>query len=343
MKRTYMFFGMTFLFSFFMFTVNAWGAPYISFNSIKIGEAGIHTDIDIIDTNGKNLRNLTNHPALDCCAAWAPDGRSFAFVSRREGKSEIYIKTFNVVEARRLTNHPESNANPAWSPDGNWIAFVSIGKEERHIYKIDINGNNLKRLTHQGKSNINPAWSPDGQSIAFESIGNDGNGIFVMDADGKNPRQIINPLHVGGFLRSPAWSPDGKQIACTVDKDGVGIYIMDTDGQNARRISPHGTQSGNPAWSLDGKWIVYDAFDGGANPFQNLNADGGANPFQNRIGERHIFIVSVEGGESRQITQNTGQHYSPAWVPESFFSVSPTVDTQTTLWGRLKQDERMTQ
>ena len=154
----------------------------------------------------------------------------------------------------------------------------------------------------------------------------------MIDADGKNPRQIINQQHVGGFPSQPTWSPDGKQIACTVAKDGVGIYIMDTDGQNARRITPLGTWSGNPAWSLDGKWIAYDAFDGDANPFQNRI-----------IGERHIFIVSVEGGEPRQITQNTGQHYSPAWVPESFFSVSPTVDTQTTLWGRLKQAERMTQ
>ena len=59
MKRTYMLFGMTFLFSFFLLTVNAWGAPYISFNSNRTGQ----TDIYIIDTNGKNLRNLTNHPA----------------------------------------------------------------------------------------------------------------------------------------------------------------------------------------------------------------------------------------------------------------------------------------
>ncbi len=342
MKRTYMLFGMTFLFSIFMLAVNAWGAPYISFNSLKVGETGVYIAIDIIDTNGKNLRNLTNHPASGCCAAWSPDGRSFAFASNRDGNFEIYIKTFNVAQARRLTNHPEGSAgDPAWSPDGNWIAFVSTRTGERHIYKIDINGKNLQRLTNQGKFNHSPAWSPDGQSIAFDSFGNDGNGIYVMDADGKNPRQLINQRHGDGVPSHPAWSPDGKQIACTVAKDGLGIYIMDTDGQNARRISPLGTWSYSPTWSLDGKWIVYDAFDGGANPFQNLNPDGGANPLQNRIGERHIFIVSVEGGESRQITQNTGQHYSPAWVPESFFSVSPTVATQIALWGQLKQVERM--
>ena len=88
---------------FFLLTVNAWGAPYISFDSNRTGQS----DIYIIDTNGKNLRNLTNHPADDWSATWAPDGRSFAFASNRDGNSEIYIKTFNVAKVRRLTNHPE--------------------------------------------------------------------------------------------------------------------------------------------------------------------------------------------------------------------------------------------
>ena len=327
MKRLYMLFGMTLLFSFFLLTVNAWGAPYISFYSNRTGQS----DIYIIDTNGKNLRNLTNHPADDWSATWAPDGRSFAFASDRDAPFGIYIKTFNVANVRRLTNQPEFDSYPAWSPDGNWIAFVSNRTGESHIYKIDINGENLQRLTNQGKYNLDPDWSPDGQSIAFDVFGAP-SGLYVMDADGKHPRQLIDPFHVGGRPRDPAWSPDGKQIACVVNNNGDDIYIVDTDGQNARRVSSLGTWSRNPAWSPDGKWIAYNAYDEPiANPPDNPNAD------------LHIFIVSVEGGEPRQITQHPGQHYSPAWVPESFFSVSPTVDTQTTLWGRLKQAERMTQ
>ena len=333
MKRLYMLFGVTLLFSFILLAVNAWGAPYISFNSNRTGQ----TDIYIIDTNGKNLRNLTNHPAEDAGATWAPDGRSFAFGSNRDGNYEIYIKKFDEAQVRRLTNHPEddfdpvwSTSSPAWSPDGNWIAFAAERTGGYHIYKIDINGKNLQRLTNQGRYNLDPAWSPDGQSIAFGSIVF---GTDVMDADGKHPRSVR--LLVDGVVYSyfqPAWSPDGKQIACVVSDDGNDIYITDTDGRNARRISPLGIWSGNPAWSPDGKWIAYDAYDAEiANPLENPNA------------VRHIFIVSVKGGEPRQITQHPGRNYSSAWVPESFFSVSPTVDTQTTLWGRLKQVERMTQ
>ncbi len=135
-----MFFGMTFLFSLIVLAVNAWGASYISFYSNRTGQS----DIYIIDTNGKNLRNLTNHPAGDYSATWAPDGRSFAFRSNRDGAFEIYIKTFNEAQVRRLTNHPEgADSDPAWSPDGNWIAFISQRPDGHHIYKIDINGKNL--------------------------------------------------------------------------------------------------------------------------------------------------------------------------------------------------------
>ena len=324
MKRLYMLFGMAFLFSLFLLAVNAWGAQYITFHSDRTGQTD---DIYMIDTNGKNLRNLGS----GCCATWAPDGRSFAFVSNLDENNEIYIKTFNVAQAHRLTNHPELDYDPMWSPDGNWIAFVSMRTGAFDIYKIDINGENLQRLTNQGH-NDNPAWSPDGQSIAFNSIRNNRLGLYVMDADGKNPREILNPLHrIGPTPRSPTWSPDGKQFACSVTNEGDGIYIMDTDGQNARRVSPPGTWSYNPVWSPDGKWIAYEGYEA-----ENVNPHG-------IPAVRHIFIVSVEEGEPRQITQHPGRNYSPAWVPGSFFSVSPTVDTQTTLWGRLKQAERMAQ
>ena len=63
------------------------GKQYISFSSLRSGNLEIY----VIDTDGKNLRNLTNHPASDHSATWSPNGRSFAYVSHQDGKGEIYI------------------------------------------------------------------------------------------------------------------------------------------------------------------------------------------------------------------------------------------------------------
>ncbi|MDE0084168.1 MAG: hypothetical protein OXU23_00525 [Candidatus Poribacteria bacterium] len=84
----------------------------------------------------------------------------------------------------------------------------------------------------------------------------------------------------------------------------------------------------NPAWSPDGKWIAYGAEI--ENPWGNPNV------------AQNIYIVSVKSGKRQQITHDPGQNGEPAWVPEGFFSVSPTTNTKTTLWGMLKQTERAT-
>ena len=318
MKRTYT--GITPLLGLLLLTINAWAAPYISFTSNRTG----NSDIYVIDTDGENLRNLTNHPAYDYGATWAPNGRSFAFMSDRDGDYDIYIMKVNATKARRLTNNPELRiSGPAWSPDGNWIAFTSdVSKNQRYdIYKIDINGKNLQQLTDDEKYNFSPAWSPDGEQIAFYSRRDNG-GIYVMNADGKRIRRVSHPQDTGSL---PSWSPDGKHIAYYVGIAGGGIYIMDVNGRNSRRVTPLNIWSESPAWSPDGDWIAYDAeID---NPWGNPNVD------------QNIYIVSIDGGKPRQITTHAGKDRNPAWVPEGFLSVSPSAEKQTTLWGKLKQSE----
>ena len=194
-KRAYTIFAMISLLGLFLSTINAWAAPYISFSSNRTG----NYDIYVMDINGENLLNLTNHPSRDSDPTWAPNGRAFAFVSNRDGNAEIYIMNLNEAEPRRLTDRPESDTRPAWSPDGKWIAFSSsIPKKQSYdIYKIDINGENLQQLTDDGKYNFSPAWSPDGEEIAFYSRPNDNGGIYVMNADGKRIRRVMRPQDRG--------------------------------------------------------------------------------------------------------------------------------------------------
>ena len=47
-------------------------------------------EIYIIDADGKNLRQLTDHPAWDSKPVWLPDGRHIAFVSDRRGGFSTY-------------------------------------------------------------------------------------------------------------------------------------------------------------------------------------------------------------------------------------------------------------
>ena len=327
MKRhlIYIMFGTILLLAYFLLAANLYvyasDAPYIAFSSNR----DWNYDIYIMDIKGKNLQNLTNSPTDESKPAFSPDGHRMAYVSsRHDDNFEIYVMNLSTKVSYRLTNHPGYDDNPAWSPDGQWIAFDSNREGTYHIYKIQPNGENLQRLTHGVVDrNYNAAWSPDSQSIAFDSF-REAPGIYIMDADGGNQRRLPNQPLRG---HRPSWSPDGKQIAFSdrmlgghrdpLFGGGQDIYTLNVDGSQLRRRTRHPAEDYSPDWSPDGRSIVY---------YSRWN--------------QKYDIYLIEDGIGRhggQLTRHPANDMHPTWVPKGFFPVSPTAETQTTLWGRLKQ------
>ena len=76
MKRhlTYIMFGTTIILGYFLFAVNfyvyASDVPSIAFSSTRGG----NDDIYMMDINGKNLQQLTDHSARESAPTFSPDG-----------------------------------------------------------------------------------------------------------------------------------------------------------------------------------------------------------------------------------------------------------------------------
>jgi Tol biopolymer transport system component len=221
-------------------------------------------DLYIIKTDGSGeARLFDDNLSLSLYPAWSPDGSQLAFVSNRDGNSEIYTTNPDGGLQQRLTDNAAQDTGPAWSPDGRYIAFTSDRTGYEEIYTMDADGSNVIQLTHTQAANRHPTWSPDGKAIAFASNRDGYWQIYCMNADGSEPTNLSkNQIYDD---QEPAWSPDGQRIAFTALQVGSSyqeIYVMNADGSGRVRLTGAASAGGSgsdygPAWSPDGQWIAF--------------------------------------------------------------------------------------
>ena len=218
-----------------------WLRNALAFNTSRIVFASLRDgnfEIYVMDADGENQDNLTNHPAYDRLPDWSPDGTKIAFASRRNGDVyQIYVMDADGKNPIRLTDGPRRKEDPDWSPDGQQIAFVSWRDGGNEIYVIGADGQGLERVTHDLVGKWSPSFSPDGGRIAYYA--SEGfRHIYVVGVDGKNRKRLTHneENHWG-----PTWSPDGGAIAYASSNVGfpIGakIHLMTADGKYLKQLS----------------------------------------------------------------------------------------------------------
>ena len=258
----------------------------IAFRTTRTG----NSEIFVMNTDGSDQENITDHPEGDFLADWSPDGSQIAFDTNRSIGTAIFIMDRDGGNVRPLVNVPSHNVLPSWSPDGNRIVFDSTRDGNREIYIINVNGSGLTRITNNSASDWWARWSPDGGRVAFNTA-RDGNAeIYVMDANGANPVNLTN--HPAGDFR-PVWSPDGQRIAFYSSRDGNReIYVMNADGSGQRNLTNRRGDDWYPTWSPDGNRIAFTTF---------------------RDANREVYVMRSDGTQQRNLTNHPGDDWAPAW------------------------------
>jgi Tol biopolymer transport system component len=110
----------------------------------------------------------------------------------------------------------------------------------------------------------------------------------------------------------PRISPDGRRIAFESWRAGTTykeIWLADIDGSNVVQVT-HVTEdrespaagTGAPYWSPDGKYVVHNREEPSHGP-----------------GATNLWVVSVEGGSDRRLTNGSGRSAMPVWSRDGRF------------------------
>jgi len=127
-------------------------APDGSALALEIGE-----NVFVWSPTSRIYRQLTYAPQDGSRPAWSPDSRRIAFVSRRRGRSEIFVTQRDGTGTQLVVSMAEGAAvDPRWSPDGAALAFVYVpdarlaDMPERPaytIYTVELASGRLTRLS----------------------------------------------------------------------------------------------------------------------------------------------------------------------------------------------------
>lgn len=262
----------------------------------------------------------------DLLPAWSPNDQFIAFVSYRDGDTDVYVMNADGSNLTNLTPDPSQviasflfwseksvDTCPDWSPDGDEIVFSSsrtnimMMSVPVDVFIMALDGSGVIQITDTVDTDAFPDWSPDGTKILFVSDRHEGVQIYTMNPDGSEVKKLTEE---GMDNDLPAWSPDGALIAFESNRDGdYDIYTMNSYGEDINQLTDSLGTDSQPSWSPDGSRIVFTS---------------------DRDGDDELYIMDSDGSNVVQITENTVDDRSPDWSHKG----DRIVFTSETLEGR---------
>ncbi len=241
----------------------------------------------------------------------SPDGQWVAYqlgttnVNKDESPTDLFMVSWDGTSRIQLTHTEASNeSNPRFSPDGKYLAFVAARtdgeaedsedpKTKSQVWLLNRSGGEAQRVTEMPGGVTGFEWSPDSTRLLL--VSDDPEEKDEENEDDGPSHDTPKPIVVDRYQ---------------FKQDRVGylgdryqrIYVFDLASKTASLLTPGKFDSGEPAWSPDGKLIAFSSKRQG-DPDRHDNSD--------------IYVMeAVENASPQQITTWDGADYGPAFSPD---------------------------
>jgi Tol biopolymer transport system component len=230
-----------------------------------------------VGVDGTGLERVTPAGVEAYTPRASADGRWLVVAVQRGGRRQIEHIDLKTGKGTTLTSGDADHWNPAISADGRHIVYhkVTPGLVTPNVERWGTPPGTALMLVRL--AGAFPAFSPDGKRLAL--TGGSFAKLDVMNLDGTGRKTVHTAKHRGLF--STTWAHTGDRIAFAVGpvfqgaEGDVNLFSTTPSGADTKQITAGAGNNGFPAFSPDGKQLVFrSGRDAKAKNLYIMNADG---------------------------------------------------------------------
>jgi tricorn protease len=222
-------------------------------------------DLWSASVDGGSAVRLTANPGSQTRPRFSPDGTRLAFLSRDEGRVDVFVMPARGGESTRISFLGANSFVAGWSPDGGTVIAATDRHQPfagwMHLVELPVNGGPARPM-HLGPA-YSITYSPGGRGVAIGRNAFDparwkryrGGRAGSIWIDARGDGEFRPLLDLDGNMADPMWI--GRRVYFVSDHEGTGnLYSVTPSGRGLTRHTHHEDYYARHP-STDGRRIVY--------------------------------------------------------------------------------------